>query len=111
VARLGQAISATLGKDGGTLLHEVIADNAAIAEYVKQAYGVDSHVIAYGGDHAMSVDAMTLDEYNLPETYAFSVCRIEPENNVHLILKTFSKLSAFPLVIVGNCKKKGDRFI
>jgi glycosyltransferase involved in cell wall biosynthesis len=50
----------------------------------------------------MSVDAMTLDEYNLPETYAFSVCRIEPENNVHLILKAFSKLSVFPLVIVGN---------
>jgi glycosyltransferase involved in cell wall biosynthesis len=82
--------------------HEVIADNAAIAEYVKQAYGVGSHVIAYGGDHAMSVDATTLDEYNLPEIYAFSVCRIEPENNVHVILKAFSKLSAFPLVIVGN---------
>ena len=82
--------------------HEVISDNSAIAEYVKRTYGVDSHVIAYGGDHAVAVDAATVDEYNLPESFAFSVCRIEPENNVHVILDVFSKLAAHPLVIVGN---------
>lgn len=84
--------------------HEVISDNGAIAEYVKQTYGVDSHVIAYGGDHAMAVDAATVDEYNLPESYSFSVCRIEPENNVHVILEAFSKLNSHPLVVVGNWK-------
>lgn len=82
--------------------HEVISDNSAIAEYVKRTYGVDSHVIAYGGDHAVAVDAATVDEYNLPESFAFSVCRIEPENNIHVILEAFSKLDAHPLVIVGN---------
>jgi len=49
-------------------------------------------VIAYGGDHAMAVEAVSVDEYALPEGYAFSVCRIEPENNVHVILEAFSKL-------------------
>ena len=82
--------------------HEVIADNAAIAEYVKLTYGVTSHVIAYGGDHAVAVDAATLDEYSLPESYAFSVCRIEPENNVHMIVDAFSKLMSQTLVMVGN---------
>lgn len=82
--------------------HEVISDNSAIAEYVKHTYGVESHVIAYGGDHAVAVDAATVDEYNLPESFAFSVCRIEPENNVHVILDAFSKLAAHSLVIVGN---------
>ena len=33
--------------------------------------------------------------------YAFKVCRIEPENNIHTILEAF-KESALNLVIVGN---------
>lgn len=82
--------------------HEVIADNGVIAEYVKGTYGADSHVIAYGGDHAVAVDAVSVVEYDLPASYAFSVCRIEPENNVHVILEAFSKLDAHPLVMVGN---------
>lgn len=82
--------------------HEVIADNGVIAEYVKRVYGVDSHVIAYGGDHAAAVDAVAADEYDLPDRYAFSVCRIEPENNVHVILEAFSRVNAYPLVMVGN---------
>lgn len=82
--------------------HEVIADNAAIAEYVAGRYGVKSHVIAYGGDHAVAVEGAAVDEYDLPENYAFAVCRIEPENNVHVILEAFSKLDAHPMVMVGN---------
>jgi len=82
--------------------HEVIADNGAIAEYVKETYGVDAHVIAYGGDHAVGVEATSVDELGLPEAYAFSVCRIEPENNVHMIVAAFAKQTHLPLVIVGN---------
>ena len=82
--------------------HEVISDNGAIAEYVKQAYGVDSHVIAYGGDHAVADDASPVDEYNLPNNYAFSVCRIEPENNVHMVVEAFAQLPTHTLVMVGN---------
>lgn len=72
--------------------HEVIADNGTIADYVRETYGVDAHVIAYGGDHAMAVEGATVDEYGLPADYAFSVCRIEPENNVHMLLEAFARL-------------------
>ncbi len=82
--------------------HVVISDNNAIARYVMQTYGLESHVIAYGGDHAMAVEATEMDRHDLPERYAFSVCRIEPENNVHIILEAFSGLDAHPLVMVGN---------
>ncbi|MFH2123686.1 MAG: DUF1972 domain-containing protein [Pseudomonadota bacterium] len=82
--------------------HEVISDNGAIAAYVKQTYGADSHVIAYGGDHAVLIEEAAVDEFALPESYAFSVCRIEPENNVHVVLEAFSKLNAHSLVMVGN---------
>ena len=82
--------------------HEVIADNGGIANYVKQTYGVDAHVIAYGGDHAMAVEAVAVDEFSLPEKFAFCVCRIEPENNVHMVLKAFAALKSHALVMVGN---------
>lgn len=81
---------------------KVIADNAAIADYVRETYGVESAVIAYGGDHAVAVRAAPVDEYGLPDKYAFSVCRIEPENNVHLIVEAFSRQLEIPLVMVGN---------
>ena len=45
------------------------------------------------------------DEKHLPERpYAFTVCRIEPENNLHLILEAFetSPHEVPELVIVGN---------
>ena len=80
----------------------VIADNSAIASYVKKAYGINSEVIAYGGDHAMAVEAESLSEFPLPLDYSFSVCRIEPENNIHMILDAFSLLPTKNLVIVGN---------
>jgi glycosyltransferase involved in cell wall biosynthesis len=36
------------------------------------------------------------------EHYAISVCRIEPENNIHIILRAFSLQKDVPLVMVGN---------
>lgn len=82
--------------------HEVIADNGGIAEYLKQTYGGDAHVIAYGGDHAMTAEAVAVDEFALPEHFSFSVCRIEPENNVHMVLEAFAALESHALVMVGN---------
>lgn len=84
------------------LAHEVVADNAAIAAYVQATYGVACNVIAYGGDHAIAVAEEPIDELGLPSRYAFSVCRIEPENNVHLILEAFARQACLAVVIVGN---------
>jgi Domain of unknown function (DUF1972). len=64
----------------------VIADNKAIAGHVENEYGVRSKVIAYGGDHTVLADLALSDQ-----GYALALCRIEPENNVELILKSFSK--------------------
>jgi len=85
--------------------HEVIADNHAIAVYVRNHYGVNCHVIAYGGDHAIEVTGVCAKEYDLPDTYAFSVGRIEPENNIDMIAKAFENDGSLPLVVVGNWQK------
>lgn len=37
--------------------------------------------------------------------YSVTVCRIEPENNIHVILEAFSKLPEHTLLIVGNWEK------
>lgn len=82
--------------------HELIADNAGIAEHVVQSYGRDCHVIAYGGDHALEVPARPYDGAKLPPRYALALCRIEPENNVAMILEAFAQQTDWPLVFVGN---------
>jgi glycosyltransferase involved in cell wall biosynthesis len=80
----------------------VVADNKAIADYVYQNYGVTAEVIPYGGDHVLQSVNRSSSSINLPSRYIFSVCRIEPENNIELILSSFSGWSVIPVVIVGN---------
>lgn len=81
--------------------HEVIADNLAIADHVRDSYRSRCHVIAYGGDHALNHAGEANAPEGLPDRYALALCRIEPENNVHTILKGWSSKDQ-PLVFVGN---------
>lgn len=84
---------------------EIITDNAAIQKYVLDNYGITSRLIEYGADHAQPVPITEkyLAKYPfLNGKYAFKVCRIEPENNIHVVLDAFSKNNKLPLVIVGN---------
>lgn len=82
--------------------HVVIADNQAIADHVTQSYGRDSLVIPYGGDHALLGMPDPAAAAGLPDRYALGLCRIEPENNVDMILDAWRSVSALPLVFVGN---------
>ncbi|HHX8278066.1 TPA: DUF1972 domain-containing protein [Vibrio diabolicus] len=76
----------------------VITDNKAIGDYVLQEYGVENTTIAYGGDHAIrNCLKSSLDKGD----YSLGLCRIEPENNVHLILEAFKGTSQH-LKFVGN---------
>lgn len=77
----------------------IICDNQAIADYVKSEYGINSSVIAYGGDHSL---INTLPE--VCNDYYFALCRIEPENNVHTILEAFAD-NKEELIFVGNWNK------
>lgn len=81
--------------------HVIIADNQVIADYVLQTYGRVAEVIAYGGDHALNEPPVLDASMELPDSYALALCRIEPENNVGVILEAWSKLER-PLVFVGN---------
>jgi len=85
--------------------HHQVSDNAKIQEYVEQEYGLVSQLIAYGADHCQRENLEAEDYQNYPflaNNYAFKVCRIEPENNVHKILAAYSKMPDQTLVVVGN---------
>jgi len=84
---------------------EIITDNKVIKEYVKKEYNVESNLIAYGADHVTNegLDGDILKKYTfLNDKYSFKVCRIEPENNIHVILKAFSNSVHNKFVLVGN---------
>jgi len=83
----------------------VISDNLWIREYVKDTYQIKSDLIEYGGDHVFPTDRQVelRSVGGAGKTgYAVTVCRIEPENNIHVILGAFSKIESQPLKIVGN---------
>lgn len=87
----------------------IVSDNKGIQDYVWQEYGKQSELIAYGGDHVLcdvsSVEDVVLQNLSLKgKDYSFSVCRIEPENNVHIALEAF-RLAHKELVVVGNWDK------
>ena len=74
----------------------VICDNQAICDYVKSNYQIDGQLIAYGGEHALTATDTRGDD-----GYFLSICRIEPENNIHTLLEAFSQRPE-ELKIIGN---------
>lgn len=88
--------------------HIDISDNEAIQDYTAERYGSLSRIIEYGADHTLklALDDETRKKYPfVGQPYAFKVCRIEPENNVHIVLEAFAHNPKLPLVIVGNWDK------
>ncbi|MEF1227586.1 DUF1972 domain-containing protein [Vibrio fortis] len=75
----------------------VITDNKAIGDYVNSEYRKSNKTIAYGGDHALRNILVSPSSVS----YALGLCRIEPENNVHMILEAFSHTND-KLKFVGN---------
>jgi glycosyltransferase involved in cell wall biosynthesis len=82
---------------------QLISDNRAIQDYVRSRYGIESNLIEYGGDGAVSQDGLS-DTMPCPiqGSYAITVCRIEPENNISLILEAFADVERMRCVVIGN---------
>lgn len=84
--------------------HELIADNQEIAEIIENMTGRESKTIAYGGDHSQEFDRNKNINFekNLPDAYFLALCRIEPENNIEMILRSFINFNKENLVFIGN---------
>lgn len=75
----------------------VVTDNQAIGDYVRNEYRTENVTIAYGGDHALR----ELNTQAPQDNYALGLCRIEPENNVAMIIEAYSETDK-KLKFVGN---------
>jgi glycosyltransferase involved in cell wall biosynthesis len=88
---------------GVRLADAVIADARGIADHVRTTYGHESVFIPYGapvlepGHHRLAELGLQRGGYHLV------VARLEPENNVHVVLDGYVSSSArLPLVVVGS---------
>jgi glycosyltransferase involved in cell wall biosynthesis len=98
--RTAEWIVARIGAD------ELISDCEAIRRYFLRTYRRDSTHIVYGAE-ALEAEALlpeVLERYEVtPDGYYLVVCRIEPENNVDLIVREFiASGSDRELVVVGG---------
>lgn len=93
--------------------HLLVADSIAIKNYLEKKYSVQAEYIAYGADLFVNPNI----EYLLPfkataYQYNILVARMEPENNIELILDGVVKSSSkLPFYVVGNTKNKFGTYL
>jgi glycosyltransferase involved in cell wall biosynthesis len=83
----------------------LIADNDGIKDYLLTTYNRESSVVEYGGDQAkrVSINEKYIDKYPfLVAEYILAVARIQPDNNMEMIIKSCIDIKKYILVIIGN---------
>lgn len=90
----------------------IISDSQGIEKYLKEKYSKKIHgkihTIEYGAVINTTEDQSALQKFKLnPDEYYLVVSRLEPENNIHLIIDGYKKSKTDrPLIIVGNLQEK-----
>ncbi len=77
--------------------HAVIYDNPALREFVLDSCQAKAVCIGYSGDHVIRVPGAHLGRFQ-----ALTICRIEPENNLAMLIEGALLSSLEHYTIVGN---------
>ena len=88
--------------------HSLIADSVGIKNYLQNNYGALSTFIPYGANIPASYSNTYLQKWKLlPYQYYLAMARMEPENNIEMIIEGYllSK-SSHPLIIIGNTNNR-----
>lgn len=82
----------------------LISDSLGIQSYIKRRFNKDSSFIPYGAHLFNDPQVESLTEFGLePYQYDMLVARMEPENNIEIIIKGFLKTNTGrKLIVVGN---------
>lgn len=94
--------------------HYLIADNLGIKDYYKEKYGKESTYLAYGADIKGDYNVDFLKEFNLDmHNYILVIARLEPENNIEMIIKGYisSNIKDIPLVITGKTNTSFGKYL
>jgi len=83
----------------------IISDNKGIQEFILAEYNRESILIEYGGDQVKKIIPSESDMVKYPflkGAFAFSVARIQQDNNIDMILDAFISDTSLSIVFVGN---------
>ena len=92
------------------LATHLVCDSPAMQRYYLEEYGTASAYIPYGGEAGGPPDEAAPARYGLePGRYYLVVARLEPENNVDLIIREYKSSDArLPLVYVGGARYESE---
>ncbi|MCJ7812972.1 DUF1972 domain-containing protein, partial [bacterium] len=88
----------------------LVSDSKELKKYYKENHGIETAFLTNGGDIVSEKNVSILEKYGLkPNDYFLVACRIEPENNIDIIIREFEKTTiAKKLVIAGGANYKSD---
>ena len=93
-----------LEKVAAQKIQYMVSDNGGIRDYFLKTYQKDSVVIPYGANVFNEPTESILQHYQVePYRYSMLIARLEPENNIEMILEGY-KLSqdTEPFIVIGN---------
>ena len=92
----------------------LIADSIAIQTYLEKKYAISkSRYIAYGADIYSTTDDSILERYFLSKhNYYLLIARMEPENNIEMILDGFHKSNTNKkIIVIGSTNNSFGKYI
>lgn len=86
----------------------LISDNEGIRQYYLEQFKRDSYFIPYGADAVTDFDINHLSKYKVrPNEYFMLMARMEPENNIEMILEGYvASGNTSPFIVVGSYGNK-----
>lgn len=92
--------------------HALVADNIGIEKYLDENFHKPSYFIPYAAN-VLDLNESVLQKYNLQKfSYHVMIGRLEPENNIEMILDGVAQSnSAIPCLVFANYKTKYGQFL
>ncbi|WP_319800019.1 DUF1972 domain-containing protein [Flavobacterium sp. N1718] len=91
----------------------LVADSLGIQRHLQDVYGATSTYIAYGADLFTTPDEGILAEYDVvKEAYNMLIARLEPENNIEMILDgVVEAQDPTPFLVIGKHETKFGAYL
>ncbi|HKZ67051.1 MAG TPA: DUF1972 domain-containing protein [Chitinophagaceae bacterium] len=91
----------------------LVADSPQMQNHFWASYGKKPAYIPYGAEVFTDPDNSIPETYKLsPHQYFLLVARMEPENNIEMILRGWqASAQAYPLVIIGSISNKFGKYL
>lgn len=90
----------------------LIADSRGIQTYIEDKYQKDSTYIAYGASVFKHPEIDVLNAYQLkPKAYGLIIARLEPENNIEMVLDAYQKQDKEHIVVIGNTETTYGKYL